>query len=1127
MPSDPSTDETVKATEGARSVDEIGSTVAAPDQTVDSVSGRSGTSSNEHTSNLPPVDPSLYVDRVEMTRGGMGRILSAHDRRLKRSIAIKELRVQTPELRARFEREALLTARLQHPSIVSIHEAGRWPSGEPFYAMKLVPGRPLDQVIAATLAFEERLALLPHVVAVADALAYAHGQRVIHRDLKPQNVLVGEFGETVVIDWGLAKDLGKAEVEMKPASIEVGAGLATVAGDVLGTPAYMPPEQAEGEPVDERADVYAIGALLYHVLSGRPPYAGKSAVAILDEVRRRPPAPLDAAVPPDLHAIVTRAMARDPNVRYASARLLAEDLHRYQAGQLVGAHRYSLRQLLRRWLRRHRTAVLVAVVAALALIGVGITSIRRIVEDERRVEAGFVGAARAQLANAQGLLRRDLLRLGNDVDRLAAAGDLLQALASSDTAVGEYLALQAPNLPSGLIEVFDVAQRRVASFVVGAELTQSENRSFGSSSSTLTRGSAYTRHAGFELTSDRMVARAVAPIVDAAFHLRGLVVVTRPLDDQYADQIKAAIHADVLLYPLSGPESSSFAAPGAGQPLDLPTPSKRSRANSVTREQVDGREYLVAYGNIVDDEQKVIGVLGIALPHGPEPALSPQQTLTIGSLHDAISLDPAAATDSPSSEVLGQVYDTLVRYRPGSADIEPALATSFEVSADGRAWTFHLRRGVRFHDGTPVDADAVVFSFERQRGPSHPAFRSDFQYWSTSFRTIVAIKKITADTVRFELERPFAPFLSNLATLQASIVSPSAVKRWGDEYGSHPVGTGPYRFESWNKDATRGREVVLRRNTEYWRASASGPTLDRLIFVEIKDSRQRQIALESGAIDIAVELLPEERQAVELHPDLTLHLSPSKNIAYLAMNMDERALRDREVRQAIAYAINKQAIVQLAFQGLAIPASSPIPPTQWGHHEASKRYAYDPERARALLSSARTRGVWDPDSTLRLYMSSTSRPYMPNPALVARSIQANLTSVGIHTELVLQPFTQSRADLRNGKHDLCVWGWIGENGDPDNFMQLLDSNNSDPGSALNVAFFRNAEVHGLITRAQEQLRDSERAPLYSRAQDIIAEEAPWVPLAHSQVAVAMRKNVTGLVFRFDDVIDFARLVKKP
>src|SRR5262245_32090489 len=347
---------------------------------------------------LLQVDTDRYADRAVMTQGGMGRIVVARDRRLRRRVAVKELRTQSAALRARFEREALLTARLQHPSIVSSYEAGRWPSGEPFYAMRLVPGRPFDQVIAAASTLGSRLALLPHVLAVADALAYAHKERVIHRDLKPQNVLVGEFGETVVIDWGLAKDLTDALAEgslagspyREPADMG-----ATRVGDILGTPAYMPPEQAEGKPADERADVYAIGALLYHLLCGQAPYAESTSGEILEAVRRAPPVPLaerQPGAPRDLIAIVARAMARDPADRYPSGRELADDLRRFQSGQLVGAHHYSLRQLLRRWLRRHRTAVAVAGVALLALAVVGGLSLRRIFAEERRAEEARAAA---------------------------------------------------------------------------------------------------------------------------------------------------------------------------------------------------------------------------------------------------------------------------------------------------------------------------------------------------------------------------------------------------------------------------------------------------------------------------------------------------------------------------------------------------------------------------------------------------------------------------------------------------------------------------------------------------------------------------------------------------------------
>jgi tetratricopeptide (TPR) repeat protein len=372
---------------------------------------------------LLPVDPEHYIDRVEITCGGMGRIFAAYDTRLRRRVAIKELRVPHPDLAERFEREALLTARLQHPSIVSIHEAGKWPSGDPFFAMKLVPGRPLDQIVNATRCLDEKLALLPHVLAVADALAYAHRQRVIHRDLKPHNVMIGEFGETVVIDWGLGKDLADtAQHDAGPYRSTASPGH-TQTGEILGTPAYMPPEQAEGAAVDERADVYAIGAMLYHVLSGCAPYAGRTTVEILDALKHQAPIPLgtrEPGVPLDLLAIVERAMARDPRGRYPTARELADDLRRFQAGQLVGAHRYSRRQLVRRWLGRNRISVVVASVAALILATFGGISIQRILVEQRRSAAAETTAEHNR-ADAEGLLDFML----NDLnDKLSGLGKL-------------------------------------------------------------------------------------------------------------------------------------------------------------------------------------------------------------------------------------------------------------------------------------------------------------------------------------------------------------------------------------------------------------------------------------------------------------------------------------------------------------------------------------------------------------------------------------------------------------------------------------------------------------------------------------------------------------------------------
>ena len=374
-----------------------GLTLLAPEGPAAAVGGAS--------SRLRVVDRASYEVAGEVGRGGIGRVLRASDTRLNRPVAIKELLGSAGEVAdERFVREALLTARLQHPSIVPLYEAGRWPSGAPFYAMKLVTGRSLEDVIAETRSLEQRLALLPHVLAATEAMAYAHSEQIIHRDLKPANVLVGAFGETVVIDWGLAKDLALPEAEApldEPAeaiapsrpSRRTGASTTppaealTLHGAVMGTPAYMPPEQARGSGVDERADVYALGAILYHLLAGACPYDGETAGEVLRSVQAGAPEPLatrQPGIPEDLVTIVTKAMARDRASRYPSARELAEDLRRFQTGQIVGAHRYSRGELLRRFGRRYRAPLSVAAAAIVVLSVLGAASVRQIMAESSR-----------------------------------------------------------------------------------------------------------------------------------------------------------------------------------------------------------------------------------------------------------------------------------------------------------------------------------------------------------------------------------------------------------------------------------------------------------------------------------------------------------------------------------------------------------------------------------------------------------------------------------------------------------------------------------------------------------------------------------------------------------------------
>ncbi|HWU91482.1 MAG TPA: serine/threonine-protein kinase, partial [Kofleriaceae bacterium] len=467
---------------------------------------------------LPIVPEGHYKPDREIARGGMGRIVAAEDQRLGRRVALKELLEPAGEQLSRFQREALITARLQHPGIVPVYEAGRWPTGEPFFAMKLVSGRPLDRVIADARSLDERLALLPRIAAAADAIAYAHSQRVVHRDLKPANVLIGDFGETVVIDWGLAKDLdagdgpasqpafvptstlpsgprAKKSGSGRRASRSTEASTLTVAGAVMGTPAYMAPEQARGEPVDQRADVFALGAMLYHLLAGVPPYNARTATDVIAAAALGKVVPLDERerrAPQELVAIVERAMAQVPGDRYENAGELAEEVRRFMTGQLVSAHRYTALQRVTRFVKRHRAAVAISIFAAITIAVGGTVAVRRIVEErdnadrERTLAVTRQKAAEKLIDEVLDDMKERLAKIGridlmtnlggeirtyyktlskvpggmptSDLDRMARAVDLV-GLAERDS--GE---------PDRALETWTVARSLLAG-AVGADLS--------------------------------------------------------------------------------------------------------------------------------------------------------------------------------------------------------------------------------------------------------------------------------------------------------------------------------------------------------------------------------------------------------------------------------------------------------------------------------------------------------------------------------------------------------------------------------------------------------------------------------------------------------------------------------
>ncbi|MBP6845833.1 MAG: protein kinase [Kofleriaceae bacterium] len=388
---------------------------------------------------LPLVDPAVYerVDGGE-ARGGMGRTYRARDRRIGREVTLKQplgpAEVADPvlraTLRARFEREARLTARLEHPAIVAVHEVGRFVGGDVFYAMRRVQGAPLGELIAARPRLAERLALLPNLILVAEALAYAHGQGVTHRDVTPANIMIGAFGETVLIDWGLAADAeGAGAVDAAPYR----AGELPLTAYGVGTPGYMAPEQARGVRADARADVYALGATLYHLIAGQPP-----------EPSPRPLPSRCPDAPPPLVTLIARAMDPDPAARPASAAEVAAELSRFTAGQLMASHRYSPGELARYYLRRFRLPIAIGGLALVVVAVIGGLAVRGLARSRASTERARQAAETSERAAQQALRRQ----LGVTAAQLAdEPARRIDALAAGVAAVAPEVAAGQPPLP--------------------------------------------------------------------------------------------------------------------------------------------------------------------------------------------------------------------------------------------------------------------------------------------------------------------------------------------------------------------------------------------------------------------------------------------------------------------------------------------------------------------------------------------------------------------------------------------------------------------------------------------------------------------------------------------------------
>lgn len=353
----------------------------------------------------------------------------------------------------------------------------------------------------------------------------------------------------------------------------------------------------------------------------------------------------------------------------------------------------------------------------------------------------------------------------------------------------------------------------------------------------------------------------------------------------------------------------------------------------------------------------VVKRLDISKLLGEAPsALKPQQggTFIWGRSADATKLDPATVTDGESVQVITNIFDTLVSFRPGTTEIVPWLATEWTPSLDKLTWTFRLRKDVKFHDGSDFNAAAVVFSFERQKDENHPARRPDdqFAYFHNNFKALEKVEALGDYEVRFVLKEPYAPFLSALALFSCGIVSPTAFRSEGKDangryrynFAQKPVGTGPFIFEAWEKDAY----IRLRANKEHF---SGAPPIDKLIFKPIKDPQTRLKELEAGGIHGMDNPAPEDLQAAYENPRLRLLSRPGINVCYLAMHTGKRPFDDVRVRQAVAWAIDKRRLIAAAFNGMAEPAVSMCPKSMAGHHEMIDRVP-NVGKARSLLEEA-------------------------------------------------------------------------------------------------------------------------------------------------------------------------------
>ena len=504
-------------------------------------------------------------------------------------------------------------------------------------------------------------------------------------------------------------------------------------------------------------------------------------------------------------------------------------------------------------------------------------------------------------------------------------------------------------------------------------------------------------------------------------------------------------------------------------------------------------------------------------------------TLIFGTSADPVVLDGALVSDGESLRAIDQMFEGLVTLEPGGTEVAPNLATDWEASEDGLEWTFNLREGVTFHDGTEFNAEAVCYNFDRWYN-----FEGSFQnpaatyYWQTVFggfaeydpdsgapkESLYESCEVTDDLqVVLRLTKPSSSFLPALALTNFTFASPDALEQYGANEGEvdaegifratgtfgteHPIGTGPFKFVSWE----RNNRLVMERNEDYWGDFPGN--VDTLIFRPIPDNAARLQALQSGEIQGYDLVEPQDFETIEADDNLQLINRPAFNIGYIGINQAIEPLDDLVVRQAIAHAIDRQEIVDAFYAGQGEVAKQFMPPELFGYADDVTEYEFDPERAKQLLTDA---GYELPVKIDFAYPTDVSRPYMPDPQANFEAMVEDLEQCCFEVEeksAIWSPNYLDNAD--NGRYGLYLLGWTGDFGDPDNFIGTFFQT---PQKAWG---FDNPEIFDCLDQAEAETDQDARTALYEECNRIIMDFLPGVPYVHTEPALAFTANVKGYV----------------